>query len=56
MIIVVTIKKICIGDFIKRLEEIAGARPDAILLREKSLSAAEYKPAGKKNQTAGKEG
>ena len=43
MIIVVTNKKICKSDFIKRLEEIAGARPDAILLREKSLSAAEYK-------------
>lgn len=43
MVIVVTNMAICKGNFIKRLEEIAGARPDAILLREKALSTAEYK-------------
>ncbi len=42
MVIVVTNRVICKGDFFKRLEEIVCVKPDAVILREKSLSTTEY--------------
>lgn len=42
MIIVVTNRVICKGDFFERLEEIVCVKPDAVILREKSLSTTEY--------------
>lgn len=42
MIICVTNRLLCRGDFLTRLEGIAAARPWGILLREKDLAAAEY--------------
>lgn len=42
-IICVTNRRLCDGDFINRLEEIAACRPAGIILREKDLAEAEYK-------------
>lgn len=42
MVIVVTNRVICKGDFFERLEEIVCVKPDAVILREKSLSTTEY--------------
>lgn len=42
MINVVTNRQICIGDFYSRIEEIAKARPERIILREKDLGRDEY--------------
>jgi len=41
-IICVTCRALCGGDFTDRLEKIAAARPDGIILREKDLPEAEY--------------
>jgi thiamine-phosphate pyrophosphorylase len=42
MIIAVTNRLLCQGDFRERLEQIARCRPHSIILREKDLSPAEY--------------
>lgn len=42
-IICVTNRKLCKGDFLCRIEEIAREHPRAIVLREKDLDAKEYK-------------
>lgn len=41
-IICVTNRQLCRGDFLMRLHEIAAARPDAVMLREKDLPLADY--------------
>ncbi|MBQ8927264.1 MAG: thiamine phosphate synthase [Oscillospiraceae bacterium] len=41
-LICVTNRHLCREDFLQRVERIAAARPDAILLREKDLPEAEY--------------
>lgn len=41
-IVVVTSSQLCRGDFLKRIESIAAARPGAVILREKQLSEGEY--------------
>lgn len=41
-IVCVTNRALCGGDFLRRLDEIAACRPDAIILREKDLSEQEY--------------
>lgn len=38
----VTNRSLCGGDFLRRLDEIAACRPNAIILREKDLSEEEY--------------
>lgn len=47
-IICVTNRKLCSGDFLKRIEEIAACRPGAIILREKDLSEDEYERLAEK--------
>lgn len=42
-ILCITNRKLCRDDFIQRLSRIASAHPAGIVLREKDLSAAEYK-------------
>lgn len=42
MIIAVTNRLLCQGDFLERLEQIASCHPYSIILREKDLSPAEY--------------
>lgn len=42
MLICVTNRKLCLDDFFQRIEAIASAGVDAILLREKDLSEVEY--------------
>ena len=42
MVICVTDRTRCEGDFTQRLHQIAWARPHAVLLREKDLSTEEY--------------
>ncbi|MBQ8134209.1 MAG: thiamine phosphate synthase [Clostridia bacterium] len=42
-IICVTDRKNCEGDFLAKIEEIAAAEPDSIILREKNLSENEYR-------------
>lgn len=42
-IVVVTNRRLCRGDFFERLEQLAEARPDAVILREKDLSESEYR-------------
>ena len=42
MLLVVTNKGICKGDFYERVEEIAKGRPEAIILREKDLTPEVY--------------
>lgn len=42
-ILCVTNRTLCGGDFIERIEKIAACRPAGIILREKDLSADEYK-------------
>jgi thiamine-phosphate pyrophosphorylase len=42
MIIAVTNRLLCQGDFLERLKQIAQCRPHSIILREKDLSPAEY--------------
>ena len=41
-IVCVTNRKNCEGDFLAKIEEIAAAKPDSIILREKDLSQREY--------------
>lgn len=41
-LICVTNRHLCRGDFLKRIEDIASARPAAILLREKDLTESAY--------------
>ena len=41
-IICVTNRKLCRGDFLQRLEEIAAAKPAGVILREKDLPKPEY--------------
>lgn len=41
-IICVTNRRLCGGAFRRQIEKIAAARPDALILREKDLTAAEY--------------
>lgn len=41
-IICVTNSRLCEGDFLSRIGQIAGAKPRAILLREKEVSSEEY--------------
>ena len=41
-IVCVTNRALCGGDFLRRLDEIAACRPNAIILREKDLSEEEY--------------
>lgn len=41
-IVCVTNRKLCEGDFLKKIEQIAKAKPAAILLREKDLPENEY--------------
>ncbi len=38
-----TDRKNCEGDFLAKIEEIAAAKPDSIILREKDLSESEYR-------------
>ena len=47
-IICVTNRKLCQGDFLTRIEEIAQQRPDVIILREKDLPEPEYTILAKK--------
>ncbi len=47
-IICITNRKLCKGDFLKRIETIASAYPRAIVLREKDLSEEEYTVLAKK--------
>lgn len=42
-ILCVTNRSLCTGDFLTRIEKIARCRPAGIILREKDLSAGEYK-------------
>ena len=42
MMICVTNRKLCRGDFLERIEQLAAGGADAILLREKDLSVPEY--------------
>jgi len=42
MIFCVTNRSLCKADFLQQLRRIAGAKPDAIVLREKTLSEAAY--------------
>lgn len=42
MIICVTNRKLCRGNFLKRINQIAKGRPHRIILREKDLSISEY--------------
>lgn len=42
MIIYVTNRKLCRGDFFQRMEQLAAGRPNGIILREKDLSLSEY--------------
>ena len=39
----VTDRTLCPGDFLSRLEAIAKARPDGIILREKDLAPEDYR-------------
>lgn len=41
-IVCVTNRGLCSGDFLRRLDDIAACRPNAIILREKDLSEQEY--------------
>lgn len=41
-IVCVTNRALCSDDFLRRLDDIASCRPDAIILREKDLSEQEY--------------
>lgn len=41
-VICVTNRKLCGGDFLTRIERVAAARPDAVILREKDLPEPEY--------------
>lgn len=41
MMICVTNRKLCRGDFLERIEQLAAGGADAILLREKDLSVPE---------------
>ena len=47
-IVCVTNRRLCGEDFLKRIEKIASSHPEAIILREKDLSEAEYKPLAEK--------
>ena len=48
MIIFVTNRKLCRGDFLERIDSLAKKKPHAIMLREKDLEADEYEAlAGK---------
>ncbi|MBS6597272.1 MAG: thiamine phosphate synthase, partial [Ruminococcus callidus] len=42
MMICVTNRKLCRGDFLERIKQLAAGGADAILLREKDLSVPEY--------------
>ncbi|MBP2665846.1 MAG: thiE1 [Firmicutes bacterium] len=42
MLICVTHRQLCQGDFLQRIEQLAQARPDAVMLREKDLSEDNY--------------
>lgn len=42
MLICITNRKLCDGDFLNRIEEIARAKPHAIMLREKDMSLTDY--------------
>ncbi|MBR1858539.1 MAG: thiamine phosphate synthase [Selenomonadaceae bacterium] len=41
-IVCVTNRRLCIGDFLTRIKEIASCKPKAIILREKDLDESEY--------------
>ena len=41
-IICITNRSLCGNDFLSRLEAVAAAHPDAVILREKDLPEAEY--------------
>lgn len=42
MLICITNQKLCQDDFLNRIDELAQGKPDAIMLREKDLSMADY--------------
>lgn len=42
MLICITNRRLCQGDFLQRIREIAEGKPDAIILREKDLPPAAY--------------
>ncbi|MBC8570806.1 thiamine phosphate synthase [Zongyangia hominis] len=42
MVIVVTNRKLCAGDFLARLDSLCRAKPGAVLLREKDLPESDY--------------
>lgn len=42
MVIVITNRKLCFGNFLSRLEQLAQAKPGLIVLREKDLDEEEY--------------
>lgn len=47
-VIVITNRRLCADDFLERIKDIACARPQAIILREKDLSEGEYKVLAEK--------
>lgn len=47
-ILCITNRKLCKSDFLTRIERIAGAKPKAIVLREKDLAEEEYKALAEK--------
>jgi thiamine-phosphate pyrophosphorylase len=48
MLICVTNRKLCNGDFLQRIEQLAMAKPHAIMLREKDLKLEDYEALAKK--------
>lgn len=42
MVVCITSRRLCPGDFLSRMEEIAAARPHAVILREKDLAEPDY--------------
>ena len=41
-LICITNRALCADDFLRRIEQIAAAKPDRIILREKDLSESDY--------------
>ena len=48
MVIYVTNRKLCKGDFLQQIEQLAKGKPTAIMLREKDLSLDKYEPLARK--------
>jgi thiamine-phosphate diphosphorylase len=51
MLIIVTNRKLCRDDFLKRIQLLAKGKPDAIMLREKDLSICEFESLTSKVKT-----